>query len=63
MLSQTMCNEVLWADSIIIPNANNSDNRIVDREEVAKHCPGHPLSVANRRVDVQQHKLKVDTEH
>ena len=31
MLSQMMCNEVIWVESMIIPNANDSENRIVSK--------------------------------
>ena len=54
-----MCNKVLWAESILSPNANGSENRIVDRGGLAKHYPRNPLSVANRRVDVQKNMLKL----
>ena len=53
----------LWAESIRLPNANDSENRIVHRGGLAKHCPRNPLSFVNWRVDVQQNILDVDMEH
>ena len=43
-----MCKVVLWAESILIPNANDGEIRTVDMESLAKHCPGIPLSIINR---------------
>ena len=42
----------LWIENIIIPNKNDSENRIVNKGGLAKYCPKNPLSVVNRRVDV-----------
>ena len=58
-----MCNEVVWVGSIIIPNVNDSESRIVNGGDLAKHCPVNPLFVAIQRVDFQQNILEVDMQH
>ena len=57
-LARQYATSALSVESIIMPNANDSENRIVDRGGLAMYCPRNPLSVANRRVDVQQNILK-----
>ena len=52
----------LLIESIRIPKANNCENLIVHRSGLAKHCQKNPLSVANRKVDVQQNILKLNIE-
>jgi len=41
---------------------DNCENRIVNRGGLAKYCPRSFLSVANRRVDVQQNTLNAGME-
>ena len=62
-LAKQNATSALWVESIIIPNVNDSENRISNREGLAKHYPRIPLSVANRRVDGQKYMFKVDMEH